>query len=118
MKKTSIILAVVLGLFVLFTVAASATEQDEFLNKINGARYICNDVTPVQIIDIRDGMLIRSFASSAAFGPGKEAGRWKISGRTAGSDYELYVIMEDGETIKCVYPPGGEPQVMVFRRQR
>ena len=100
-----------------------ARTADDWIKRLDGARYIYypNNVAGAQIIDIKDGMLIRSVGDSPTFGPGHEFGRAHIQGRTFKVDTlwgNIYTISEDGGSIEEACPPGGSPPRMTYRRQR
>jgi hypothetical protein len=101
--------------------ASQAGSSDDWLKKLDGTRFIYDEVSPVQIIEIKGGMLIRSKGPSQEFGPGKEFGRWAITGHVVDvpSFAAIYTISDDGESVREDHP-GAEQYnpPFIFHRSR
>jgi len=100
--------------------SSSTNSADDWLKKLDGARFVYDEVSPVQIIEIKGGMLIRSKGPSPDFGPGKEFGRWAIQSHIVDvpSMASVYTISDDGESVKEAHPTDQYNPPFNFHRSR
>jgi hypothetical protein len=109
MKKTSLMLAMVLGLFVLVEISYAMSPADEALiNKIDGRRYAYIAPTGSMILDVRGNIFIWAVYFDKRY---QETDRFEIRGRETKrqgrpasfqkvwADYSTFIISDDGETI-------------------
>lgn len=117
MKKTNLMLTMVLGFFVLLTVTANVvTAQDDWLKKLDGRRYTCiqpfncgNRAAPrmcgtlIQVIDVRGNVLVTGRIDNTdrrnMSHDYQEGNRYKIQGRVTTIQNQDPVVNDDGSWL-------------------
>ncbi len=136
MKKTSLVLAVMLGLFMLLTITAeiahAMSQADEnLIRKIEGRRYTLpgdgTESSSTTIIDVKDGVFVEGWVGSPNYSGTRgyhESSRYVIRGRATivssnANGVTTYIISDDGEYITAhVRFSDGSVREYVFLWQR